>query len=168
MMILPRFLRELAGAALFGTASALLWLMLGTLWTWMVDATHVGFEPLSAFASTAIALPAFIVAWLFYLVRFTLVRTRARWMCGVATATLVGSLMHRALFFADAPGSFHLGGTVDDALAILVHVVLGADTSFITEPPLAWWSLTGMALLASGVIGAVSYRPVRACVVRGL
>jgi hypothetical protein len=162
------FVRELAGASLCGTASALLWLTLGTMWTWAVDVEH-GLALLTHFAAAAIVVPAFALAWLLYLARATVLHSRSRWILASAALTLCASLLHRAILFDDA-GSRATHGFIDAlelSLAIVWRVAAEVDTSFMTSPPVATWSMALGALVAATVLAALSYRPARACVAHG-
>ncbi len=164
--MLLRFLRELAGAAVCGTASALLWLTLGTLWTWGVDVDH-DMAFLTGFAAAAIVVPAFALGWVLYLVRTTALQSRARWMLVTTGLTLLGSLVHRAAFFDEAAWPTGFIDGVEFSLFIVGRVTTELDASFLTSPPLASWSMVTGALVAVTVLSALSYRRLRACVARG-
>lgn len=167
--LLPmRFVRELAGAAACGTASALLWLTLGTLWTWAVDVNH-HFALLSDFPSAAIAVPAFALGWLLYLVRTTVLQSRVCWMLASTALTLAGSLVHRAIFFDDAGYLDETRGfvnAVELALAIMWRVTTEVDASFLTAPPVASWGMVAGSFVAALLLSAATYRRVRAWVER--
>jgi hypothetical protein len=168
LRFLRELTRELTGAAACGTVSALLWLSLGTLWTWAVDVEY-GFALLTHFAAAAIVVPAFALGWILYLVRTTALHSRLRWMLTTAALTLGGSLVHRAILFDDT-GVNPTHGFVDaleQSLEIVWRVGAQGDSSFLTSPPLATWSMALAALVAVTLLAALAYRPARACVARG-
>ncbi len=153
---------ELCGAALTGAVVAAVWSALGTAWTWAVD-PYARFAPLSPRAVVIIAVPAFAMGWLFFLVRRPALRSRTRWIGAAFACALVGSAVHRAVFLDPQIWHAPAGGLADEtelALHVLARHVVGLDFGFLAVGPDT--ALMAVGTFAAAVaLAAATYTPVR-------
>lgn len=160
MNLFLRFVREALAAAVCGSLCAVLWLSLGNLWTWAVDARV---QVLGASAAVAIVVPAFVLGWCLFLVRRTVLVSRRRLVVAAALSTTAGSLLHRVVYFDETGANVADAGFIDGlerALAVVARVVMQGDVRWLTDQPAAYWSMALAAVTAASIIAAVAYRPI--------
>ena len=165
MRILARFPKELLGATVLGTLVAVVWAVLGTAWTWAVDPV-IRFTPLSTRATLTIIIPAFTMGWLFFLARRVAFKSMKNWVGTAFLCACAGSILHRAVFFADGfwdEPARSLSGEIDLVLAALVSHTVTHDVGFLGLGDMSAGMTLG-TLAAAAALAAAVYSPLRRAV----